>query len=166
MYYYCDNFLSMWHHYMYVIGFAKTLHVCTKLKSILLLIIIATLKHCPDASDKIARDKQVCFYRQLFANPVKLWKTKTDPVGWGHWGTLIKWLVVPSCSTECLLSLWYGQGYCRNLSGLLSTQLGQLCLLGVLTTHPPLIHCTYDIAGCVQNISQNQPVQPVAMYIC
>jgi len=55
------------------------------------------------------------------------------------------------------------------------TQLGRLCLLTVLThplhpprlspTHPPsYIHGTHDIAGCVQTISQNQPVQQVTIY--
>jgi len=46
-------------------------------------------------------------------------------------------------------------------------QLGWLCLLAVLTD-PPLIHSTCDIAGYVQIISQNQPVQPVALnaYVC
>jgi len=33
----------------------------------------------------------------------------------------------------------------------------------LLPAHP-LICSTRDIAGCVQNISQNQPVHPVAMY--
>jgi len=57
-------------------------------------------------------------------------------------------------------------GYCDQLFGLLGTQLGQLCLLAVLT-HPltpppsPLICGTRVIASCVQNISQNQ--QPVAI---
>ena len=30
---------------------------------------------------------------------------------------------------------------------------------------PPNVHSTCDIAGCVQNISQNQPVQPVAICV-
>jgi len=49
---------------------------------------------------------------------------------------------------------------------LLGTQLGQLCLLAVLTHPPPadpFVRGTCDIAGCVQNISQSQPVQPVAI---
>jgi len=61
------------------------------------------------------------------------------------------------------------RGYCGRLSGLLGTQLGQLCLLAVLThlppTHPPLICGIHDIAGCIQSVSQNQPVQPVAIYV-
>jgi len=32
------------------------------------------------------------------------------------------------------------------------------------STHPPLICVTHDIAGCVQNASQNQPIQPAAIY--
>jgi len=67
----------------------------------------------------------------------------------------------PNCSTQCLLSSWYGQGCCGHLSGPLCMQLGRLCLLASLT-HPPT-HPPSDIAGCVQNISQNQPVHPVAI---
>jgi len=32
-------------------------------------------------SNTIAIDKKVCFYRQLFADPVKPRRTNTDPVG-------------------------------------------------------------------------------------
>jgi len=39
--------------------------------SILLLIIIATLEHCPDTVINMAIDNQVCFYRWLFVNPQK-----------------------------------------------------------------------------------------------
>ena len=58
------------------------------------------------------------------------------------------------------------RGYCGHLSSLLGALLGQLCLL---VPYPPplpshsLIHGTRDIAGSVQKVSQNQPVQPVAI---
>jgi len=54
-----------------------------ELKSILLLIIIATLQALVLSrhSDTIAIDKKVCFYRRLFANPIKPCKIITDPVG-------------------------------------------------------------------------------------
>jgi len=126
--------------------------------------------------DKIAIDKKVCFYRQLFTNPIKPRRTNTDPVG--PLGALMGWSVVLNCFIQCLLAFWYGQGCCGYLSGPLCTQPGWLCLLASIT-HPPtpstlatslppnhLFICgTCDIAGCVQNISQNQPVHRVAIYV-
>jgi len=84
-------------------------------------------------SNKTAIDKQVCFYRRLFANPVKSQRTKTDPVRPLMGINRVDW--GPFCSFVCLLNSWYGQGCCGHLSGLLGTQLGQLCPLAVLT-HP------------------------------
>jgi len=116
-------------------------------------------------SDKIAIDKQVCFYRRLYAYPIKLQKTKTDPVG------LLRSINGMVCCPKlfCWMSawLWYGQGLQWS-----SVWPAGLCLLAVLThpptpstfPTPPLICSTCDIADCVQNVSQNQPVQPVAMY--
>jgi len=123
-------------------------------------------------NDKIAIDKQVCFYRQLFADHVKLWKTKTKPVGQlrginrvacdpklFHW--MPAWLMVWS-GTQGLL--WPSVWPTRHTTWL---------AVPTGSTNPPtpstlptysLIHSTRDIAGCVQNVSQNQPVQPVAIY--
>jgi len=80
--------------------------------------------------------------------------------------------------TSVWLVVWSGL-----LSGPLCTQLGWLCLLASLThpttpsTLPPfnspsspqpavLLKCgTHDIVGCVQSVSQNQPVQPVTVNV-
>jgi len=78
-------------------------------------------------------DKKVCFYRWLFADPIKPCRTNTER---SHWGALIGWPVVPNCSTQRLLSLWYGQGSRGCLSGQLCKQLGWLCLLALLTNPP------------------------------
>jgi len=82
--------------------------------------------------------------------------------------------VVPNCSTRHPLNSWYVQGCCGHLSGPLCTQLGRLCLRASLT-HPlfpsplplthPLICGIRDISGSVKNISQNQPVHPVAIQV-
>jgi len=68
--------------YSYVTGFEETLHVCgTKIE----IHFIAYYNSCTQAlsrySDKFAMDKQVCFYRWLFADPVKPQKIKSDLVG-------------------------------------------------------------------------------------
>jgi len=123
-------------HYRYVTGFGKTDHVCTRIE-----IHFIAYYNCHTQTpymyrhgDTIATDKKVCFYRQHFANPIKPCRTITEPVG--HWEALIRWHVVPNCSTQHLLS-----------------------------SYPPypLICDICDIAGSIQNKSQNQPVHPVAM---
>jgi len=45
---------------MYVTEFEKTLHACTKIKIHLLLIIIATPKHCPNTVTKPLAFCQPC----------------------------------------------------------------------------------------------------------
>ena len=107
-----------------------------ELKSILLFNIIATFKHCPDTcSDTIAIEKKVCFYRHLFANPIKPCRTITDTVG--PLGALIRWHVVPGCSTRHLSS-WYGQGCCGHLSA----------------------HCGHNLIGCVYTDIVSPPTLP------
>ena len=52
-----------------------------ELKSNLKLNINDTLIHCPETSATyVAIDSQVCFHRQLFANPIKLRWCITGPV--------------------------------------------------------------------------------------
>jgi len=73
------------------------------------LVIIATLKHSlPRHSDTIAIDKKVCFYRQLFADPIKPHRTKTDPVG--PLGCINRVACGPKLfhSTSALLVVWSG----------------------------------------------------------
>jgi len=148
-----------------VTGFGKTSHVCTRIEIHFIACYNSHTQALSRHSDTIA------IIRSTFTDG--LLPTVSSHAGptqtlWDHWDALIGWPVVPNCSTRCLLSLWYDQGYCGHLSGPPCTQLGWLCLLTLLT-HPaslpthPLIYSTHDIAGCVQNISQNQPVHPVAM---
>jgi len=118
-------------------------------------------------SNKTAIDKQVCFYRWPFVTLSSHEGPKQTL--WSHLGTLTGSNYV--CSTVHLLGLWYDQCCCGNLSGPLYTQLGWLCLLAslnstLLTPTHPLICGTLDIAGCVQSVSQNQPIQQVVMYVC
>jgi len=152
---------------IYVTEFGKTSHVCTRIE-IYFIVYYNHTQALSRYSDTIAIDKKVCFYRWLFADPIKPYRTIRDPVA--HWAALIGWYVVPNCSTRRLLSLWYGWGCCGHLSGPLCTQLGRLCLLASLThhpSHPPpthlLICSTHDIAGCVQNISKS--ASPSSNYV-
>ena len=153
-------------------GFGKTGYVCT-------IIEIHFIAYCNSHTQALSRHSDTIAiirsaFTDAFSNPIKLRKTNTDPVK--PLGGINRGPVVPHCSTRCLLSLWYGQGCCGHLSGPLYTQLGQLCLLASLTTpptpstpspppppHPHLICGICDIAGCVQNVTQNQPVHTVVI---
>jgi len=103
-----------------------------ELKSILLLIIIATLKHCLNTVTQLLYIRRSAF-TDSFLPTLSSHAGPTQTL-WGHWGALIGWPVVLNCSTLRLLSSWYGLGCCGYLS--LCTQLGQLCLLAWLTHSP------------------------------
>jgi len=105
-----------------------------ELKSILLLIIIATLKHCPGTVTQLLYIRKSAFTGGFL--PTLSSHAGPTQILWGHWGALIGWPVVPNRSTRHLFSLWYGEGYCGHLSDPLYIQLGRLCLLASLT-HPP-----------------------------
>ena len=64
---------------LFVTGFGKISTYTQKLKFIIMIYshTQALSKH----SNKIAINKQICFYEQLFADPVKSQRTKTEPVG-------------------------------------------------------------------------------------
>jgi len=90
----------------------------------LLLNMIATLKHCPNTVTILLQVMRSAFTVGFLPT---LWShERPKQILWVHWGTLIKWFGI-------LLVLWYGQGYCGHLSGLLGTQFSWLCLLAVLT---------------------------------
>jgi len=101
------------------------MYVCTRIKIHFIAYYNSQTQAPPRHSDTIAINKKVCFYRQLFADPIKPSRTNTVPVG--PLGALIGWPVVPNCSTQCLLSLWYGQGCCG------------ICL----------VHCAHNLATYV-----------------
>ena len=69
---------------LYVTGFAITVHKYTRDEIQITaaeLYIEATLSHYPDTlSSYMDVDGQVCYYRQLFANPVKPQGCTTGPL--------------------------------------------------------------------------------------
>jgi len=56
---------------IYVTGFAKTLQLRTKIEIHFIAHYISHAQGLSRNSDTIAIDKEVCFYRRLFADPVK-----------------------------------------------------------------------------------------------
>ena len=70
----------MW---IYVTGLTKTDQIVTRTEIQTIKPNISdTLMHCPEVRiSYLAIDSQVCFYRQLFSNPVKLCWCITGPVG-------------------------------------------------------------------------------------
>jgi len=113
----------------------EIIHVRIKIE---IHFIIVTLKHCPDSVTKLLYISRSAFYRQLFTDPVKLHKYNKDPVG---------------PLRGYLLSSWYGQGCHGHLSGMLGTQLDQLCLLAVLTHAPTPLYAALMTSQAVLKIS-------------
>ena len=100
----------------YVTGFGKTVHVRTRIEIHFIAYYNShtqTLSRYIQYSNKIAIDKKVCFCRRLFYDPIKPCRSNADSV------RPLRALMGGLCSTRCLLGLWYGQGCCGHLSGLL-----------------------------------------------
>jgi len=66
---------------LYVTGFGKTDHVRTRIEIHFIACYNSHTQALSRHSDTIAIDKKVCFYRWLFANPIRPCRTITDPVG-------------------------------------------------------------------------------------
>jgi len=64
----------------YVTGFAKALHVCTRIEIHFIAYCTSHTHALSRHNNKTSMDKQVCFYRQPVVNPVKSWRTILDPV--------------------------------------------------------------------------------------
>jgi len=64
-----------------VTGFGKTVPVCTRIEIHFIANYNSHTQALSRHSDTIVIDKQVCFYRWLFANPIKSCRTNTVPVG-------------------------------------------------------------------------------------
>jgi len=124
-------------------------------------------------SNTIAIDK-VCFYRQLFADPIKLCRTITDPMG--PLGGINRVECGPKLFhfTSALLMVWSGLLWPSvwptvhiTLSavsiGIINPPTLSLHLPHPLPPSSPLICITHDIAGYVQSISQIQPVHQIAI---
>jgi len=122
----------------------------------------------------MAIDKKVCFYRWLFADPIKPHRTNTDPVK--PLGCINR----VTCGAKlfqlmsALLVVWSGLLWPSVWPTVYTTWLPMsegiinpptlpfLPAYPLLPAHP-LICGICDISGSVQNISQNQPVHPVAI---
>jgi len=64
-----------------VTGFGKTIPVRTRIEIHFIAYYNSHIQALSRHSDTIAIDKKVCFYRLLFAGPIKPHRTNTDPVG-------------------------------------------------------------------------------------
>jgi len=126
-----------------VTGFGKTGHVRTRIEIHFIACYNSHTQALSRHSGTTAIDKEVYFYRQLFADPIKPCRTITDPVG--PLGGFNKMACGPKLfhSTSALLVVWWGLLWSSVLSGPLCTQLGRLCLRASLihppslSTHPP-----------------------------
>jgi len=65
----------------YVTGFEKTVPVHTRIEIHFIAFYNSHTQGLSRHSDTIAIDKKVCFYRRLFADPIKPCRTNSDPVG-------------------------------------------------------------------------------------
>jgi len=121
-------------------------------------------------SDTIAIDKKVYFYRWLFANPIKPHRTNTE----GLLGCINRVACGPKLfhSTSALLVVWSGLLWpsvwptVHTTWSPVSENIINPYTLPLHSPHPlthPLICDICDISSSVQNISQNQPVHPVAI---
>jgi len=91
----------------FVTGFGKPTMDAQKLKTLLLLNVIATPKYCPYTVTILLHiNKQVCFYRQLFASPVKPWRTKQ--LSWSATSSFVWFLA----NGQHYNQPWWGQ--CRD----------------------------------------------------
>jgi len=120
-------------------------------------------------SDTIAIDQKVCFYRWLFADPIKPHKTNTDPVG--TLGCINRVACDPKLFhlMSAPLMVWSGLLWPRrptvhtNWSAVPTGIVNQPTHPLHPPTHPPFYMQHLWYCRLCSNISQNQPVHPVAM---
>jgi len=110
-------------------------------------------------SNKIAIDKKVCLYRQLFANPVKSQSIKTDPVGPLRGINRVAWGSMLFHRMSFRLIVWLGATVALCLA--CWTHSWSAVSTGSVNPHPlsfpptHLLICdTHDIAGCVKCLSK------------
>jgi len=65
----------------YVTGFGKTNHARTRIEIDFIACYNSHTQALSRHNDTIAIDKKVCFYKWLFADPIKPCRTITDSVG-------------------------------------------------------------------------------------
>jgi len=86
----------------------ETLHMCTKIEIHFIAFYIGHTQALSRHSNKSTIDKQVCFYRQLFSNPVKSQRTKTDPVRPLRGINRVVWGPIIFYSMSVRLMVWSG----------------------------------------------------------
>jgi len=91
-----------------VTGFGKTFPVRTRIEIHFIAYYNSHTQALSRHSDTIARDRKICFYRQLFVNPIKPHRTNIDPVG--PLGCINRVACGPKLfhSTSALLVVWSG----------------------------------------------------------
>jgi len=155
-----------------VTGFGKTNNIHTRIEIHFIAHYNSYTQTLSRHSDTIAM--KVCFYRWPFSDPIKPHRTNTDPME--PLGYINRVACGPKLfhSKSALLMVWSGLLWLsvwptvHTTWSALSTDIIDPPTFPLHTPHPllptHLLICSIcDIAGCVQNISQNQPVHPVAM---
>jgi len=151
---------------MFVTGFAKTLHVHTRIQIHFIAYCNSHTHALSRHNNKTGIDKQVCFYRWPVVNSVKSWRTIIDSVRPLRGINRVAWGLILSHCMSARLVVWLGLLWPYVWSTVHTTWPAvSTGIINLPALHPPhpRIHDTHDIAGCVQNASQNQPVQWVAI---
>jgi len=149
-----------------VTGFGKTDHACTRIEILFIACYNSHTQALSTHSDTIDIDK-VCFYRRLFADPIKSRRTITDPVGpLGGFNKVACGLKLFHLMSA-LLVIWSGllwPSVWPTVYTTWSPVSEGIINPPTLPLHPshPLICGIHDISGSVQNKSQNQPVHTVS----
>jgi len=145
-----------------VTGFGKTDHVRTRIEIHFIACYNSHTQALSKHSDTTAIDKKVCFYRWLFADPIKPCRTITDPVR--PLGGFNKTACGPKLfhSTSALLVVWWGLLWPPAWSTVHTTW-SPVSESIVSPPTLPLICGIRDISGSAKNKSQNQPVHSAAM---
>jgi len=160
--------------FLIVTGFVKTVPVRTRIEIHFIAYYNSHTQGLSRHSGMIAIDKKVCFYRQLFFKSNKPCRTYSDLVG--SLGCINRVACGPKLfhSTSALLVVWSGllwpsvwptvhTTWSPVSEGIVNSPTLPLHPPHPSPARPPLICGIRDISDSVQNISQNQPVHPVAI---
>jgi len=92
--------------YIIVTGFAKTLHVCTRIEIHFIAYCNSHTRALSRHNNKTGIHKQVCFYRRPIIDPVKSRKTIIDPVRPLRGINRVAWSQIMSHCTSARLMIW------------------------------------------------------------